>query len=388
MIPYAKQEITEQDINEVVAVLNSDFLTQGPKVPEFEQALLAQTGAQFAVAVSNATSALHIACLALGLGAGDLLWTSPLTFVASANCGRYCGAQVDFVDIDLHTYNLCPEKLAEKLALAARNNRLPKVLVVVHFAGQSCDMQTIFALAKQYGVAVIEDASHALGATYHGEPVGNCRYSDICILSFHPVKIITTAEGGAALTNQSLLAQKMALLRSHGITRSPELFENQCDGEWYYEQQLLGFNYRMTDLQAALGCSQLTRLTDFIKRRNVLAQNYHTQLRGLPLELPQLLAQTQSSWHLYVVRLQLEELKLSHQQIFAQLRKLGMGVNLHYIPVHLQPYYQALGFKRGDFPCAEHYYSSAMTLPLFAAMNDGQQQQVIQTLKAVLEAAQ
>ncbi|MGL5250922.1 MAG: UDP-4-amino-4,6-dideoxy-N-acetyl-beta-L-altrosamine transaminase, partial [Enterovibrio sp.] len=293
MIPYAKQEITEQDINEVVAVLNSDFLTQGPKVPEFEQALLAQTGAQFAVAVSNATSALHIACLALGLGAGDVLWTSPLTFVASANCGRYCGAQVDFVDIDLHTYNLCPEKLAQKLALAARNNRLPKVLVAVHFAGQSCDMQTIFALAKQYGVAVIEDASHALGATYQGEPVGNCRYSDICILSFHPVKIITTAEGGAALTNQPLLAQKMALLRSHGITRSPELFENQSDGEWYYEQQLLGFNYRMTDLQAALGCSQLTRLTDFIKRRNALAQNYHTQLRSLPLELPQLLAQTQ-----------------------------------------------------------------------------------------------
>ncbi|MGL5291544.1 MAG: UDP-4-amino-4,6-dideoxy-N-acetyl-beta-L-altrosamine transaminase [Vibrionaceae bacterium] len=388
MIPYAKQEITEQDIKEVVAVLNSDFLTQGPKVPEFEQALLAQTGAQFAVAVTNATSALHIACLALGLSAGDLLWTSPLTFVASANCGRYCGAQVDFVDIDLQTYNLCPEKLAQKLALAARNNRLPKVIVAVHFAGQSCDMQAIFALAKQYGVAVIEDASHALGATYQGMPVGNCRYCDICILSFHPVKIITTAEGGAALTDQPHLAQKMALLRSHGITRSPDLFENQSDGEWYYEQQLLGFNYRMTDLQAALGCSQLTRLADFIKRRNTLAQNYHEQLRDLPMHLPQTMAQTQSSWHLYVVRLKLEQLTLSHQEIFAQLRKLGVGVNLHYIPVHLQPYYQSLGFRHGDFLCAEHYYRSAVTLPLFAAMDDGQQQKVIKTLKTVLGAAQ
>ncbi|MGL5336206.1 MAG: UDP-4-amino-4,6-dideoxy-N-acetyl-beta-L-altrosamine transaminase, partial [Enterovibrio sp.] len=347
-----------------------------------------QTNAQFAVAVSNATSALHIACLALELGAGDLLWTSPITFVASANCGRYCGAQVDFVDIDLQTYNICPKKLAQKLEIAARNNRLPKVLVAVHLAGQSCDMQAIFALAQQYGVAVIEDASHALGASYQGQPVGNCRYCDICILSFHPVKIITTAEGGAALTNQPHLAQKMALLRSHGITREPELFANQNVGEWYYEQQQLGFNYRMTDLQAALGCSQLTRLPDFIKRRNELAQNYHQQLRDLPLLLPRIAPQTYSSWHLYVVRLKLERLTLTHQEIFAQLRKLGVGVNLHYIPVHLQPYYQSLGFKRGDFPNAEHYYSSAVTLPLFAAMDDGQQQQVIQTLKIVLGAAQ
>ncbi|EJL6289644.1 UDP-4-amino-4,6-dideoxy-N-acetyl-beta-L-altrosamine transaminase [Vibrio cholerae] len=385
VIPYGKQDINQQDIDSVVDVLNSDFLTQGPQVPAFEQALIHHTGASYALAVNSATSALHIACIALGLGTGDWLWTSPITFVASANCGLYCGAQVDFVDIDPETYNMCPKRLEEKLIKAKSEGKLPKVVVPVHLCGQPCDMAAIAKLAKEYNFKVVEDASHAIGGKYQGKPIGNCEYSDITVFSFHPVKIITTAEGGAVMTNQKALYDKMALLRSHGITRNPEQMEGESHGGWYYQQIDLGFNYRMTELQAALGVSQMKRLDDFITARHHLADRYNELLKTLPVILPYQLKNTYSGLHLYVIRLQLDKLPLTHKEVFEALRGKGIGVNLHYIPVHTQPYYEKLGFSAGDFPESERYYSEAISLPIFHCMTEEQQDKVVQVLTEILQ---
>ncbi|AVQ87021.1 UDP-4-amino-4,6-dideoxy-N-acetyl-beta-L-altrosamine transaminase [Plesiomonas shigelloides] len=388
MIPYGRQQISQDDIDAVVAVLQSDFLTQGPQVPAFELALQQATGAQYALAVNSATSALHIACMALGLGAGDRLWTTPITFVASANCARYCGADVDFVDIDPSTYNLCPQQLENKLKQAQKDGTLPKIVVPVHLCGYPCDMAAIYALSQEYGFHIIEDASHAIGGQYHSEPIGNCRYSDITIFSFHPVKIVTTAEGGAALTNCPELAERMALLRSHGITREPSKMQGESHGSWYYQQIDLGYNYRMTELQAALGVSQMTRLDEFVTRRHQLAQRYHAALHDLPLTLPLFSQQdAYSALHLYVIRLQRAKLNYTRRDIFDALRNAGVGVNIHYIPVHTQPYYQNLGFNVGEYPIAEAYYEDAISLPMFAAMTDQQQDTVIEVLRTILQDA-
>ncbi|MBM3106684.1 UDP-4-amino-4,6-dideoxy-N-acetyl-beta-L-altrosamine transaminase [Pseudomonas sp. V1] len=385
MIPYGRQDITQTDIDAVVEVLQSDFLTQGPMVPRFEGSVAEHVGARHALAVNSATSALHIACLALGLGVGDWLWTSPVTFVASANCGLYCGAQVDFVDIDPITYNLCPKALASKLEIAEREGRLPKVLVPVHLCGQPCDMQAIHELAQRYGFKIIEDASHAIGGKYKGEFIGNCRYSDITVFSFHPVKIVTTAEGGMATTNDDQLAAQMALLRSHGITRDPSLMTHASDGPWYYQQVELGLNYRMTELQAALGVSQMTRLDNYVERRHLLARRYDEKLKDFPLVTPWQHPDGYSGLHLYVVRVQLEKVRKSHREVFEFLREQGIGVNLHYIPVHTQPYYQRLGFEVGDFPQAESYYREAISLPMFQTMTMEQQDRVIDAVKRALQ---
>ncbi|PMN96588.1 UDP-4-amino-4,6-dideoxy-N-acetyl-beta-L-altrosamine transaminase [Vibrio sp. 10N.222.55.C12] len=387
VIPYGKQDITQQDIDSVVDVLKSDFLTQGPQVPAFEKALTEHTGSHYALAVNSATSALHIACLALGLGEGDWLWTTPVTFVASANCGLYCGAKVDFVDIDSATYNMCPKKLEQKLIVAKVNGTLPKVVVPVHLCGQPCDMAAIGKLAKEYGFKLIEDASHAIGGRYQELPIGNCEYSDITVFSFHPVKIVTTAEGGAALTNSKELADKMALLRSHGITRDPELMRGESHGGWYYQQVDLGFNYRMTELQAALGVTQMQRLDEFVAARHVLSKRYNQLLSELPLVLPYQLENTYSGLHLFVIRLKLEEISLTHKQVFDALRENGIGVNLHYIPVHTQPYYQAMGFTEGDFPESEQYYREAISLPMFHGMTEVQQNTVVDVLTDILKGA-
>ncbi|QMW14234.1 UDP-4-amino-4,6-dideoxy-N-acetyl-beta-L-altrosamine transaminase [Pseudoalteromonas sp. MT33b] len=384
MIPYGKQSITAEDINAVVEVLKSDFLTQGPQVPAFEKSLMDATGAHYALAVNSATSALHIACLALELGQGDVLWTTPVTFVASANCGLYCGATVDFVDIDPQTYNLCPTALEAKLQRAKVSGTLPKVLVAVHLCGQPCDMKAIHALSREYGFKVIEDASHAIGGRYKSQPIGACEYSDITVFSFHPVKIVTTAEGGAALTNDKALADKMALYRSHGITRDEALMENPSHGGWYYEQVDLGFNYRMTELQAALGVSQMSRLESFVAARHQLANRYNEKLAHLPITLPYQLPETYSGLHLYVIRLNLSAITKSHKQVFDELRAAGIGVNLHYIPVHLQPYYQRMGFNVGDYPEAERYYAEAISIPMFHGMTHEQQDDVVKQLTAVL----
>ena len=379
MIPYGRQEITADDLAAVNAVLQSDWLTQGPKVPEFESAVARRVGAAHAVAVNSATSALHLACLALDLGPGDLLWTSPITFVTSANCARYCGAEVDFVDIDPLTRNLCPQALAVKLALAERQGRLPKIVIAVHFAGLACDMPALKALARRYGFRLIEDASHAIGASVDGIPVGACRDSDITIFSFHPVKIITTGEGGMALTNDPVLAGRMARLRSHGITRDSQDMEGDSDGPWYYQQIELGFNYRMTDLQAALGSSQLERLDHYIARREQLAAEYDRALYTLPLALPARIPGYQSAWHLYAVALG-PAARLDRRTLFHALRAAGIGVNVHYIPVHLQPYYRHLGFGPGQFPAAEDYYAHAISLPLYACLSEADQSRVITVL--------
>lgn len=385
MIPYGRQDITQADIDAVVGVLQSDFLTQGPMVPRFEQQVAQHVGATHALAVNSATSALHIACLALGLGPGDRLWTSPVTFVASANCALYCGAQVDFVDIDPRTYNLCPQALSRKLEQAEHEGTLPKVVVAVHLCGQPCDMQAIHALAKRYGFKVIEDASHAIGGKYQGEFIGNGKYSDITVFSFHPVKIITTAEGGMALTNDADLANKMALLRSHGITRDPDQMTHASDGPWYYQQIDLGFNYRMTELQAALGVSQMERLDQYIARRHQLAERYDDLLASLPVTTPWQHADSYSGLHLYVIRLQLEKIAKTHRQVFESLREQGIGVNLHYIPVHTQPYYADMGFKPEDFPEAQNYYREAISIPMFQTMSNEQQDQVVAAIVRALQ---
>jgi UDP-4-amino-4,6-dideoxy-N-acetyl-beta-L-altrosamine transaminase len=384
MIPYGRQDISQADIDAVVAVLQSDFLTQGPQVPLFEQTVAGHVGAKHALAVNSATSALHIACLALGLGPGDWLWTTPITFVASANCGLYCGAQVDFVDIDPRTYNLCSQALQAKLVAAERAGKLPKVLVAVHLCGQPCDMAAIHALGQKYGFKIIEDASHAIGGKYKDEFIGNCRYSDITVFSFHPVKIITTAEGGMALTNSDELANQMALLRSHGITRDTAQMTHVPDGPWYYQQIDLGYNYRMTELQAALGVSQIQRLNAIVAHRHQLAQRYDQQLADLPVTTPWQHPDSYSGLHLYVIRLQLEKITKTHRQVFEALRERGIGVNLHYIPVHTQPHYQRMGFEVGDYQHAEQYYAEAISLPMFHTLNDNQHNQVVDVLRKVL----
>ena len=384
MIPYGRQDITQKDVDAVIDVLQSDFLTQGPLVPRFEKAIAKKVGADYALAVNSATSALHIACLALGLEKDDWLWTSPITFVASANCGLYCGAKVDFVDIDPKTYNLCPVALARKLELAERDGRLPKVVVVVHLCGQPCDMQAIHGLARRYGFRVIEDASHAIGGKYQGEYVGNGRYSDITVFSFHPVKIITTGEGGMALTNDDGLAARMTLLRSHGVTRDAELMTQTADGPWYYQQVELGFNYRMTELQAALGLSQLDRLDDYVTRRNEIAARYDSALSQLPVVIPWQHPDGYSARHLYVIRLQRDQLATTHRKVFESLLMQGVGVNLHYIPVHTQPYYVQLDSHTGTFPEAESYYADAISLPLYPTMSQEQQEKVVLALTRAL----
>lgn len=380
-IPYGRQEITQADIDAVVDVLQSDFLTQGPKVPAFEKRVQDYCGVEHAIAMNSATSALHVACLALGVESGDLVWTTPVTFVASANCALYCGAQIDFVDINAKTYNIDVDLLEQKLKRAPQ---LPKVLVAVHLCGQPCDMKRIRELSQQYGFNVIEDASHAIGGKYCGEPIGNCRYSDITIFSFHPVKIITTAEGGMAVTQDPYLANKMRLLRSHGITRDIAEMTHEPDGAWYYQQIDLGFNYRMTELQAALGVSQIDRLDQYVARRHELASRYDRLLETLPVITPWQHADGYSGLHLYVIRLKLEKINLTHRQVFDALREHQIGVNLHYIPIHLQPYYQALGFNRGDYPEAERYYAEAISLPMYPTMTLEQMDYVVDCLFRIL----
>jgi UDP-4-amino-4,6-dideoxy-N-acetyl-beta-L-altrosamine transaminase len=387
MIPYGRQEITQSDIDAVVAVLQSDFLTQGPMVPHFEQAVAGYCSAQHALAVNSATSALHIACLALDLGPGDWLWTSPITFVASANCGLYCGAQVDFVDIDPRTYNLCPQALERKLVAAEREGRLPKVVVPVHLCGQPCDMQAIHALAQRFGFKIIEDASHAIGGKYKGEPIGNCRYSDITVFSFHPVKIITTGEGGMALTNAPALADRMLRYRSHGITSDASKMQPRpADEIWNYQQISLGFNYRMTDIQAALGVSQMTRLDGFVEKRQRIAKRYDDALTGLPLQTPWQHPDSYSSYHLYPIRLKLGEDEQTQRQVYDALRAAGILVNLHYIPVYRQPYYEAMGFKTGYCPDAEQYHKEAISIPMYPTMSEAQQDEVVSCLREELGA--
>lgn len=385
MIPYGRQDISPADIDAVVEVLRSDFLTQGPAIERFEQAVADCCGAAQAVAVNSATSALHLACLALGLGPGDGLWTSPNTFVASANCARYCGARVDFVDIDPRTYNLSVDALRDKLERAERAGRLPKIVVPVHFAGQACAMREIGALAARYGFRVIEDASHAIGGRYQGEPVGDCRYSDLTVFSFHPVKIITTGEGGMALTQDPELAETLRRLRTHGITRDPARMVGESQGPWYYQQIELGFNYRMTDIQAALGYSQLQRLEEFVARWHELADRYDALLADWPVITPWRDPEAWSAFHLYVIRLDEPRAGQSRRAVFEALRQQGIGVNVHYIPVHTQPYYRAMGFAEGDYPEAERYYREAISLPLYPGLAEAEQDFVVEQLRAILE---
>lgn len=385
MIPYGRQEINQQDIDAVIGVLKSDFLTQGPQVPLFEKAIRDVVHADYACAVNSATSALHIACLALGVGKGDVVWTTPITFVASANCALYCGAYIDFVDIDPDSYNLSSKMLEQKLVDAKINSLpLPKVVIPVHLCGQPCEMDKIYELSVKYGFSIIEDASHAIGGKYKGRPIGNCEYSDITIFSFHPVKIVTTAEGGVATTNNKTIAKRLELLRSHGITRDESFMNNDSHGSWYYEQVDLGYNYRMTEMQAALGVSQMSRLHKFVAKRNELAERYDELLQSLPLVTPKQIDDSYSGRHLYVIRLKLDEIAMSHQYVFEKLRERGIGVNLHYIPVHTQPYYQELLGKKTYFPEAERYYREAFSIPLFHTMTKEQQDKVIQEIKSLI----
>lgn len=385
VIPYGRHEISEADIDAVVEVLRSDFLTQGPMVPHFEKLVANYCGSDYAVAVNSATSALHLACLALELGPGDRVWTSPITFVASANCGLYCGAVIDFVDISPFDFNMSVTALTEKLEFAAKMGTLPKIVIPVHLAGQSCDMASIYALSQKYGFKIIEDASHAIGGRYNSEPIGSCRFSDITVFSFHPVKIITSAEGGMAVTNDVQLADKMALLRSHGITRDEKKMTRPADGAWYYEQIALGFNYRLTDLHAALGVSQLKRLDQFVSRRHEIANIYHYALRDLLLALPAENSGTYSSYHLYIVSLIESHHVARRGEIFEALRKQGVMVNLHYIPVHMQPYFTGLGFKKGSYPVAEDFYQRALSIPIFPSLTQDQQSYVVNCLHDILK---
>lgn len=383
-IPYGRQDVDQNDIDAVISVLRSDFLTQGPVVPRFETAVADYCDAKYAIAVNSATSALHIACLALGVGPGDIVWTTPITFVASANCARYCGAEVDFVDIDDQTYNLSAAKLSEKLLIAQEQGKLPKVVIPVHLCGQSCDMEAIHQLSVQYGFKIIEDASHAIGGRYKNQAIGNSRYSDVTIFSFHPVKIITTAEGGMALTNNAALAKKMDLLRSHGITREPSEMTRTPDGPWYYQQIELGFNYRMTELQAALGLSQMSRLDEFVATRHRIANRYNELLSGIDMLLPWQHPDSYSGLHLYVIRLK-QNSKIKHLALFEGLRAAEIGVNLHYIPVYLQPYYKNLGFEAGYCPNAEAYYAEAISLPMYSNLTETQQDFVVQVIRKLTE---
>ena len=381
MIPYAKQDISDGDIDSVIEVLKSDFLTQGNKVPLFEDIISERVGAKYALAANSATSCLYLSCLSLGLSKEDILWTSPITYVASANCALYCGAEVDFVDIDPLTWNISVEILEEKLKTARKIKKVPKILVLVHLAGNPCDLQKVFDLSKEYGFSIIEDASHALGSKYSGEHIGSSVYSDISVFSFHPVKNITTGEGGMILTNNQKLSEKIHLYRSHGITRDTKKMINKEEGLWYYEQLLLGFNFRMSDIHAALGISQMNSLDKFISKRNELSQIYTEELKGLPLTIQRVRKEDLSAWHIFVIRLKLSELKLSRLEIYNSLRNKGIGVNVHYIPVHLHPFYKNLGFNKGDFPNSENYYDGAITIPMFTKLKKTEIKFVIQSLK-------
>ncbi len=384
MIPYGRQNISQADINEVIKVLKSDFITQGPTVPLFEQSVINSVKAKYACATNSATSALHLACLSLNLTEKDILWTSPISFVASANCGLYCGANIDFVDINPDTYNICIEQLEKKLRLALNINKLPKVVVCVHLGGQSCEMQQIKNLSEKYDFKIIEDASHALGGKYKGYRIGSCEYSDITVFSFHPVKIITTGEGGMAVTNDAELDFKLKLLRSHGISRHPDIMSKN-DGPWYYEQLALGYNYRMTDIQAALGISQMARLDKFIKRRTDIAQHYNYHLARLPLRLPQIHPDNISAYHLYIIRLKMDKIGSDKKTIFKELKSSGLGINLHYIPIYRQPYFKQLyNYDFADFPESEKFYSEAISIPIFPEMTNRQLKQVTEVLSKVL----
>jgi UDP-4-amino-4,6-dideoxy-N-acetyl-beta-L-altrosamine transaminase len=385
MIPYGHQEINQADIDAVAEVLRSDFLTQGPVVPRFEAAVAQRCDAKFAVAVNSGTSALHVACMALELAPGDILWTVPNTFVASANCGRYCGADIDFVDIDPDTWNMSVPALEQKLTMARREGRLPKVVVPVHFAGQPTDQEDIWALSQEYDFKILEDVCHSLGASRNGEPVGSCKWSHITVFSFHPVKIITTGEGGMAVTNDDELAWRMETLRTHGITRDPTHMRKSPDGPWYYEQLELGYNYRMTDIQAALGLSQLRRLDEFVERRNQLANRYNKLLSNLPLQLPFVRPENRSAFHLYVVRLQTDKIRKTHREFFETLVAQGIGVNLHYMPIHLQPYYRNMGFGPGLFPEAERHAQEAITLPLYTTLTHLKMHSVVESVELALD---
>lgn len=385
MIPYGKQNVTEEDINEVLSVLKSDYLTQGPKLPEFEAQFAQTVGAEYAIAVNSATSALHLSCLALGLGAGDILWTSPISFVASSNCAIYCGAEVDFVDIDVNTINICVNSLKLKLEIANKSGRLPKILVVVHMCGTPANMEAIHQLSLTYGFKIIEDASHAVGARYNGTQIGDCKYSDIAVFSLHPVKIITTGEGGILTTNSKKIVKDVALCRSHGITRDPDLFENVAHGPWYYEQITLGYNYRLTEIQAALGISQLNRLKDIVSKRNTIHQHYKDLLKGLPLFHQEISQGTTSSMHLHILQVDLNKVNISRKTIFSKLQSFGVGANVHYMPIVMQPYYRKLGFNLSNYPNAELYYSRCFTIPLFPELTEDQQRYVANSVKLALE---
>lgn len=386
MIYYGRQNINETDIRAVEEVLRSDFLTQGPAIERFEGKVAEYCGARYAVAVTNATSALHIACLAAGIGKSDLVWTTSITFTASANCARYCGADVDFVDIDADTYNMSVDALEEKLQTAKKHGRLPKLVIPVHLAGQSCDMKRMKALSEAYGFRLLEDASHAIGADYADGKVGNCAFSDMAVFSFHPVKIITTGEGGMVLTNDKMLYEKLNLYRSHGITRDTAKMSHESDGPWYYQQITLGYNYRMTDIQAALGASQMERIDAFVARRRSLVARYNTALQDFPVKTPYVMEGADPSWHLYIVRIDFANVTKTKQEIFAEMAQKGVALNLHYIPVHTQPYYEALGHRPEECPNAMDYYREALTLPLYPGLTDDEQDQVIEALREVLTA--
>ena len=384
-IPYSKQSINKEDIKSVVKVLNSEFLTQGPIVPNFEESVAKYCESPHAIAVNSATSALHISCIALGLNRGDILWTSPISFLASANCALYCEAAIDFVDIDINTFNISIEKLEEKLIKAKAENKLPKILIPVHMCGQSCDMDSIYNLSKEYGFKIIEDASHALGGKYKNKPIGNCIFSDITVFSFHPVKIITSGEGGMVLTKDYKLARKLQLLRSHGVTRDTNEMEFNSDGPWYYEQSLLGFNYRMNDIQAALGNNQIKRVDEFVSKRNDIAKRYNDLLKNLPLEKPSLLKDCYSSFHLYIIRLKIKNLEKNKLKIFVEMRNKKIGVNVHYIPIHMQPFYKKLGFKKGDFCEAENFYKQAISIPIYPDLSEEKQEFVVKILTQLID---
>tara|TARA_B100001123_G_C15344010_1_gene1036187 strand:- start:7892 stop:9058 length:1167 start_codon:yes stop_codon:yes gene_type:complete len=381
IIPYARQDISEKDIDSVVEVLNSDFLTQGAKVPEFEDIISTHLGVNYAFASNSATSSLHLSCLAAGISKGDLVWTSPITYVASANCALYCGAEVDFVDIDSSTWNISVEILEDKLKKAEKLGRIPKALILVHLAGNPCNLKEIYELSRRYGFLIIEDASHALGSKYFDEPIGSCKFSDLTVFSFHAVKNITTGEGGMILTNNKSFSKKIDLYRSHGVTRDKELLEEKDGGDWYYEQLLLGFNYRMTDIQASLGISQFNSLDSFIDKRNQISKTYFKGFQDVPISLQEVSKNDLSAWHIFIIKLNLKEIKLNRLEVFNLLKQKGIGVNVHYIPVHLQPFYRNLGFKKGDFPNSEKYYESAITLPMFTRLKQEEIEFVIKSVK-------